>query len=174
MGADGQAQPRCGAQRGGHQSRGGHGAAVVAQGDGARVPQHAPVRGVPALQPPCDGGRDEHPRLGGFRLFPQGRNGLRGVERRRGVGHAQQAGHAAGRCRPAPGENVLLFRLAGVAQVDVHVHQPGRGDQAARVQRLRAGTGDGSPGPRDFPAGNQQVTRFVRPGGRVDQPGRAD
>ena len=65
-----------------------------------------------------------------------GRQDLRRARRRDGVRHVEHGGHAAeGRRRRAGGE-ILLVRIAGIAEVHVHIDGAGQHVQALRVERL--------------------------------------
>jgi len=98
-----------------------------------------------------------------------------GVVRDRGrVRHANHGGEPAGGGGARPGCNGLLVGLAGLAEVDVDVDQPGAGDEATGVEDARTFLRRG--GQRsDKPAvADEEVAGRVALGGGVDDAGVLD
>jgi len=94
------------------------------------------------------------------------------VDRRAGVGHADDSGETAARRRRRAGADGLLGRLARLTKVNVNVDQPGADNLAGDIDFRRALrrlakriTADGG----HFPIGKQQVGGFVEAVGGVDE-----
>ena len=86
------------------------------------------------------------------------------VDRRAGVGHADDSGETAPRRRRRAGADGLLGRLARLAKVNVNVDQPGADNLAGDVnfrRTIRSFAKHISAHGDHFPVGNQQVGGFV-------------
>src|SRR3954469_21861539 len=59
---------------------------------------------------------------------------LRRLRHRRIGGHHHDGGDAAERCRPAAAFEIFLVREAGLAKMDVRVHEARENDASARVE----------------------------------------
>ena len=145
---------------------------VIREGHGPGPLQGGDIRCLLPLQPPGNGRTDVHPGVGRAAFLPDISNRLRRIHRGGRVGHTQQAGHAARRRCPAAGKNILLVGLAGIAQVNVHIHQPRRGHQPRRVDPpAAAGRNDRRRHAGNAPVLDQNLKRRVGMRGRVDHPG---
>ena len=175
VGANRQAEARRFLHGAGQHRRVCHRAAVVAQRDGPRLPQSAPVARFPAAQPFRNSRGRVHARVRPLRLFPNISDRLRRIGGRRSVRHTEKARHAARRRRAAPGKDVFLFGGAGVPQVDVHIDKPrSRGEafgadfpRAFRVRKV-------PPNAKNRSAARQDIFHGVAAGGRVDDARRPD
>jgi hypothetical protein len=108
--------------------------AVVGQRDHAGLEERADGRELLAFHADRDaaGGEDIH--AGRFvGALAHERNGVGAVRGRIRIRHGQDAGEAAGRRGARAGGDGFLLRAARFAQVDVHVDQAGRDDEALRV-----------------------------------------
>ena len=92
---------------------------------------------------------------------------FRAVYRRVRIGQAGHGREPPGSSGSASGLDGLFFRKARVAQVDVHIHEPGRDDFARSVDGFRAVDAEAGFNARDAPVLNEQVSCFVAAIGRV-------
>ena len=114
------------------------GPAVVRERDRARALEGCELGQPLALLAHGDRGERVDPAARGGRgprLHPLDRRGT--VHRRAGVGHARDRRETAGGRGGGPGRDRLLGFAAGLAQVDVEVHQARREDGAAGIDDAR-------------------------------------
>ena len=151
-----------------------HRAAVVAERCGPGLPERREV--VQRLAGNALRNRRRHidVRVGVLRLIEDVAHGFRRIDRGLRVRHAQQARHAAGRCRAAARQHVLLVGEAGVAQVHVQVDEAGHRREASgldhlglRVRRVRRNGAYAA-------VGDQDIADKVLPARRIDDPRAAD
>ena len=158
-------------QRVAHQPRVGNGVAVVGERDDAGLRQLAGGRELLAGAVARDAAERQHAHGGVFLgLAQHGLDGGAAVERRVRVRHRADGGEATARGRGrAAGDRLLVFE-AGLAQVDVQVHEAGRHDQPGRVDAVRLDhrvalvRADA----RDAAVDDHDVGDAVAPEGRVD------
>ena len=121
-------------QRLAHEGGVGHRAAVVAEGDDARLGQVAQLRhllALPSLAHAADGQHAHRRRQRRRALYVLDRRPA--VDGRVGVGHAADGREAAARRRQRARLDRLLVLEAGVAQMAVDVDQPWADDEPLRV-----------------------------------------
>jgi hypothetical protein len=86
----------------------------------------------------------------------------RGVGHRIGIGHREHRGVAAQRCGGRTGGDRLGIFPAGLAQVDVQVHQAWQRHQPATIDHLGARAVHSGTQLGDHPVSDQQVHRVTR------------
>ena len=86
----------------------------------------------------------------------------------RGVGHAHHGGETAGGGGLRTGEDGLLVRLAGLAEMDVDVDEAGADDEAAGVDHARLFLLRASELGDELAAGNEDIALGVALSGGVD------
>ncbi len=159
-------------ERAPHQHRRRHRMPVVGQRDAAGLLQLGDVGELLALlaaRDRADRIDAGQVRLGGLRQDVAGDAGV--VVHRAGVRHAGHRGEAAGDRRGGAGRHRFLVLLPRLAQVHVHVDQPGHDDQPARhVDDRRAVHRQIAPDAGDAIAVNQQIEHAVTAVGRIDDP----
>jgi hypothetical protein len=149
--------------------------AVVGERDHAGLVERADGRELLALHADGDAAGGEDVDAGRFeRALAHERDGVRAVRGRVGVGHGQDAGEAARRRRARAGGDGFLLAAARFAQVDVHVDEAGRDDEALRVDDghggiLRRGGAFG-----DASVDDEEIADFVPARGGIDDPSAAN
>ena len=150
-----------------------HALPVVGDGDHAGILERADRCQLLAGDALGDRAGDEHVDLGRtLRAILNQRHRAGVVDRRAGVGHADNSGETAARRRRRAGADGLLGRLARLAKVNVNVDQPGADDLAGHIDFRRALrrlarriSADGG----HFPIVNQQVGGFIKAVGGIDE-----
>ena len=102
------------------------------------------------------------------------RHALRSVNNRAGVGHGQNAGHAAACRRRCTGSDGFFVLKARLAHMGMHVHKTRRSHKACSVDGLRAFRRQIMPHRSNQAPFEQQLARLVPPTGGVDYPRAAD
>ena len=144
--------------------------AVVREGDAARFRELGQLGELLAAEIPCDGADrvDAHPALDP-RLGQDVVGDRAVVVDGTRVRHAADGGETPGGGRAGAGRHGLLVFLAGLAQVHVHVDEPGADDLAGRVHDLGVGGRlEASSQPRDLAVLDEDVLDSVDGVRRVD------
>ena len=154
-----------------HQPRVGDGVAVVGERDDAGLRQLAGGREFLAGAVARDAAERQHAH--GCVLLGLAQHGLDGgaaVQRRVRVGHRTDRGEAAARGGGRAAGDRLLVLEAGLAQVDVQIHEAGRHHQPRRVDAVRLDHRVAlvRPDAGDSPVDDHDVGDAVAPEGGVD------
>ena len=161
-------------ERRAHQMRADHGLAVVAHGDGARAHHLAELgERSPRLADRDRADRVDAGRVGALRLTDDESDRRLVVGHRIGVRHRADRGEPAGRRGAGAGGDRLDVLAPRLAQVAVHVDEPGRHHQPGAVDRPRRSRRPrpaGGRSRRSARRGSATSADLVEPLRRIDDP----
>ncbi len=143
--------------------------AVVGKSDRARTAQCAQIGRFLAFEPFRNRRRNIDVRVRFPRAAQDIGNHLRAVRGGGRVGHREHTRHTASRRRTAAGEDIFLMGLPRVAEMDVHIDEARRSDQAVCVDDARILCGKLPAHGGNLAVPEQQVARLVEVPGRIHQ-----